>query len=188
MSRVEKNYLITRSVVILFVFGKKDVGSEVWEHFANAVDENVGVLIAVVGINMFLNQLIYKVYEGVRISLGGEFGCHHIGVSLVPIKSVVQERYGTKLLAPQIVTEHGKEVQNQSIYKRGGVLEFLFKFQNLSAHQILLTGLILIYIVVIKNISIGLEELVGPKVVIEFLNGHAFWRVCHYHNIIMCLG
>ena len=40
----------------------------------------------------------------------------------------------------------------------------------------------------IKNISIGLEELVGPKVVIEFLNGHAFWRVCHYHNIIMCLG
>ena len=81
MTWIEEDDFVARRVVVFLVTCEEDVGAQIRKHLTYAVNEYIGMLVAIVGIDMLVYLLTYKADEAIRIGLYGQFVCHHIGVS-----------------------------------------------------------------------------------------------------------
>ena len=91
MTWVEEDYFVARRIVVFLVACEEHVGAQIWKHLANTMNKDVGMFIAIVGIDVFVNLMTYETDKVVRVCLGCEFSGHHVGMHLVLLKGVLQQ-------------------------------------------------------------------------------------------------
>lgn len=158
MSRIEEDNLIPRGVVVFLVPGKEHVGTQIGKHLAYAVDEHVGLVVAVVQGHVGFNLAVHKADEVVRVRLRGQFRGHHVGMESVAFERVIQQRRVAELLILEILAEHAEQVKHQGIDKVGGTFQLLLELLYLPAHLVFLVGRILVYVIVIEDVAAFLVE------------------------------
>lgn len=116
MTWIKENDFVARRVVVFLVACEENVGAQIREHLAYAMNKDVRMLVAIVGINMLVNFLAYKADKAIRVGLCGQFVCYHVGMYLVFLKSIIQQRRVAKFLITEILTEHLEQIEHKSIY------------------------------------------------------------------------
>ena len=86
MSRIEEDNLIPRGIIVFLVPGEKHVGTQVREHLADAVDEHVRLVVAVVQSHVGFNLIAHKADEVVGVRLRSQFRGHHVGMEPVALE------------------------------------------------------------------------------------------------------
>lgn len=86
MTWIKENDFVARRVVVFLVACEENVGAQIREHLAYAMNKDVRMLVAIVGINMLVNFLAYKADKAIRVGLCGQFVCYHVGMYLVFLK------------------------------------------------------------------------------------------------------
>ena len=174
MTGIEKYNAIPARVVIFLVPCQEHVCPQVGEHLAYAVNEYVWLVVTVVGGKMLFNLVAYEMNEIVRIGFASEFLCHHVGIGLVALEGVFQQRGVAKLLVTQIVAKHLEKVNLQCVYKISGSFQFLLELLYLPPHFIFLAGLILIYVVVVEYITaFFIQKLWRAELIVQLINSHS---------------
>ena len=132
------------------------------------------MLVAIVRVNMLVNFLAYKADKTVRVGLCGQFVCHHVGMYLVFLKSIIQQRCVAKFFITEIFTENLKQIEHKSIYKVCRAFKLFLELLNLSAHFVLLVRRVLVYVVVVEYVATVLVlELWRAQIFIQFWYSHA---------------
>ena len=138
------------------------------------MNKDVGMFIAIVGIDVFVNLMTYETDKVVRVCLGCEFSGHHVGMHLVLLKGVLQQWCVAKLFITEIFTKHFEQVEHKCIYKVCGTFKFFFEFLHLSTHLILLVRRVLVYVVVVEYVAAFLVlKLWRTQVFIQLWYSHA---------------
>ena len=127
MTWIEENDFVARRVVEFLVAREEDVGAQIREHLAYAMNKDIGMLVAIVRVNMLVNFLAYKADKAVRVGLCGQFVCHHIGMYLVFLKSIIQQRCVAKFFIAEILTENLEQIEHKSIYKVCGAFKLFLE-------------------------------------------------------------
>ena len=91
MSGIEEDNLVLGRIVVFLVSGQEYVGAEVGKHLPDAVHKDVGMLVAVVGIDVAVDSFADIADKLVRIGLFGQFGGDHVGLAFVALERVVEE-------------------------------------------------------------------------------------------------
>ena len=65
MTWIEEDDFVARRVVVFLVAREEDVGAQIREHLTYAVNKDIGMLVAIVGIDMLFNFLAYKTDEAI---------------------------------------------------------------------------------------------------------------------------
>ena len=65
MTWIEDDDFVARRVVIFLVACEENVGAQIRKHLAYAVNKDIGMLEAIVRINMLFNFLAYKTDEAI---------------------------------------------------------------------------------------------------------------------------
>ena len=60
MAWIEENDFVARRVVVFLVACEEDVGAQIRKHLTYAVNKDIGMLVAIVRINMLVNFFAYK--------------------------------------------------------------------------------------------------------------------------------
>ena len=158
MSRIEEDNLIPRGVVVFLIPGEKHVCPQVGEHLAYAVDEHVGLVVAVVQSHVGFNLVAHKTDEVVGVCFRGQLRGYHVRVKLVALERVFQQRCVAELLLAEILAKHLEQVKFQGVDKVGGTFQLLLELLYLSAHLIFLVGRILVYVIVVEDVAALLIE------------------------------
>ena len=124
MPRIEEDNLISRGVVVFLVPCEKHVGTQIRKHLAYAVDEHVGLVVAVVQGHVGFNLVAHKADEVVGVRLRGQLRGHHVGVELVALERVFQQRRVAELLILEILAEHPEQVKPKALTKLVGRSSF----------------------------------------------------------------
>lgn len=117
MTWIEEDDFVARRVVVFLVACEEDVGAQIRKHLTYAVNKDIGMLVAIVRIDMLVYFLAYKADKVVRVGLCGQFVCHHIGMYLVFLKSIIQQRSVAEFFITEILTEDLEQIEHKSIYK-----------------------------------------------------------------------
>ena len=174
MPRIEENNLISRGVVVFLIPGEKHVGTQIGEHLAYAMDEHVGLVVAVVQGHVGFNLVAHKANEVVGVCLRGQLRGHHVGVEPVALERVFQQRRVAELLILQIFAEHPEQVKLQGVDKVGGAFQLLLELLYLPAHLVFLVGRILVYVIVVEDVAaLLIEEQRRTKILIQLVYGHS---------------
>lgn len=182
MAGIEQDNLIARRVVILLVAREEHVGAQIRKHLAYAVDEDVWVFVAIVGVDVLVDFLAHKTDEIVGVGFRCKLRCHHVGVRLVFLESVVEQRRVAKLLIAEILAERLEQVNNKCVYKVCRAFKLFLELLHLPTHLILLIGRVLIYIIVVEYVAaVLILELWRAQIFIQLWYSHAL------HNCNICL-
>lgn len=174
MSRIEEDNLIPRGIIVFLVPGEKHVGTQVREHLADAVDEHVRLVVAVVQSHVGFNLIAHKADEVVGVRLRSQFRGHHVGMEPVALERVFQQRRVAELLILEILAEHAEQIQHQGVDKVGGTLQLLLELLYLPAHLVFLAGRILVYVIVVEDVAaLFIEEQRRTKILIQLVYGHS---------------
>lgn len=120
MTRIEDDNLILPSIVVILVEGKKLVDSQIWEHAADAIQENVGTAVLILDGDMVDDTLMNVLHELRRMGITGQrvLGVLCLGrIVLLFLQLVFQHgRMTQKLLLVEKVAKLLKQIQRKYIH------------------------------------------------------------------------
>ena len=175
VSRIEEDNLIPRGVVVFLIPSEKHVSTQIRKHLAYAMDEHVGLVVAVVQSHVGFNLVAHKADEVVGVRLRSQFRGHHVRMEFVALERVFQQRSVAELFLTKILAEHPEQVKLQGVDKVGGTFQLLLELLYLPAHLIFLVGRILVYVIVVEDVAaLLIEEQRRTKIFIQLVYGHSF--------------
>ena len=174
MPRIEEDDLIPGGIVVFLIPSEEHVGPQIREHLAYAMDEYVGLVVAIVQGHVGFNLVVHKTDEVVGVRLRSQLRGHHVGMELVALERVFQQRRVAELLILEILAEHAEQVKLQGVDKVGGTFQLLLELLYLPAHLVFLVGRILVYVIVVEDVAaLFVEEQRRTKILIQLFYGHS---------------
>ena len=120
MTWVEDDNLILPGLVVVLIEGKKLVDSQIWEHAADAIQENVGTAVLILDGDMVDDPLMNVLHELRRMGITGQrvLGVLCLGrIVLLFLQLVFQHGWMTQeLLLVEKVAKLLKQIQRKYIH------------------------------------------------------------------------
>ena len=158
MTWVEDDNLILPSLVVVLIEGKKLVDSQIWEHTAYAIQENVWTTVLILDGNMVDDTLMNVLHELRRMGITGQrvLGVLCLGWSvLLFLQLVFQHRWMTQeLFLVEKVTKLLKQIQRKHIHIVDRANEIRLELLYLPTDVILLLCRILVNEEVVEQVAV----------------------------------
>ena len=177
MTWVEDDNLILPGIVVVLIEGKKLINSQIWEHTAYAIQENVWTTVLILDGDMVDDTLMNVLHELWRMGITGQrvLGVLCLGrIVLLFLQLVFQHgRMTQELLLVEKVAKLLKQIQRKYIHIVDRANEIRLKLLYLATDVILLLCRILVDEEVIEQVAIlRVLETRAVQFIIKFFSSY----------------
>ena len=157
MTRIKHNNLITARVVVVLIESQQLIDTKIWEHAANAIEEDIRTTIFILNIHMIEDALMQKLHKLWAVCITGQrvLGVLSLrGISLFFLQLIFQHTgMLQEFLLVEEIAEFLKEIQAKHVHIVDRANKVLFELLYLTADVVLLLCRVLVDEEVIEQVA-----------------------------------